>query len=127
MPSTRLLPLYALGVLAAVASVAGVIGHPRSQMGDRFVAADHPAAVLAWARTRCYAGLQLRDGAPRAHADDVLTVAAAYETVARSRDPATLCREAVETARPVLALSSAPERSGEAPLYQKLEQVLATR
>jgi hypothetical protein len=127
MPRNELLPLYAVAALAAVVSVAGVIGHPRSPEGDRYIAADHPAAVLAWAKTRCYANLALRHGAPRAHAEDVLAVAAAYETVSRHGDIAALCRQALERAAPVLDKASAPERSGEAALYASAIGILAAR
>lgn len=127
MPRNELLPLYAVAALAAAVSVAGVIGHPRSSDGDRYIAADHPAAVLAWAKTRCYANLALRDGAPRAHAEDVLAVSAAYESVARHGDIAALCRQALERAAPVLAEASTPDRLAEAPLYASAVGIIAAR
>lgn len=95
------LPAKIIGVAAVMALCAGLVMTERSEPQQRFIASEHPSAVLAWAKLRCDPGLVLRADAPRAQAEDVLAVAAAYETDARYRHVSDVCADALAAARAV--------------------------
>jgi hypothetical protein len=112
--------------LAAVSSAAWVIAAPRSAQPERYLAADHPAAVVAWASARCYAGLQLSPRAAKAHAEDVMMVAAAFESAARRQPMADVCQEALRIAEGALAQDTHPTRTGEQAMFAA-SQTMALR
>lgn len=92
--------LVALAAAGALGSSLGLSAHSPAQ---RYIPSEHPAAVVAWAQTRCGPGLALRSSAPRAHAEDVMTVAAAYEADLRYRSREAVCSDALRVIRPYLA------------------------
>lgn len=107
-PPTMASPTVQLVLIAATAAgAAGLALADRDARPQHFIAADHPTAVLAWARMRCDTNLELRDGVPRAHKEDVLQVAGAYETSLRHRAIDTACEEALQIAAPLIAAGRA--------------------
>jgi hypothetical protein len=99
-------------IVALAAGAYGLTATSSAQAPDPYIPAQHPTAVLAWAQTRCPAAGTLKPGAPRAHAEDVLMVAAAFETETRSRPLDEVCREALVLASSVAtAAASAPPQS----------------
>lgn len=78
---------------------------PPSDPAARFMAADHPAAVLAWAKARCTQTFDPRPSAVRVHAEDLLIVASNLDAAARRWDLERTCATALAIAKPVLALS----------------------
>lgn len=100
-------PVQTISLVALAA--AGALGSSlrlSSSPSQHFIPREHPAAVLAWAQTRCGQGIALQTSTPRAHADDVLTVAAAYESELRYRPLQAVCADALRAARPALALEA---------------------
>ena len=86
---------------------------------DRFNAADHPTAVLAWAKINCFGGLELASNAPRTQMEIILQVAAAYDADSRRYNITSTCSDALAAAKRVIAKDSAPAVTGERPLYEK--------
>ncbi|MEQ1717264.1 MAG: hypothetical protein ABL907_14990 [Hyphomicrobium sp.] len=87
--------LQATLAIVVLASAAGVIAAPRPPQREHFLPGDHPAAVLAWASTRCGNGLALARHAAKAHAEVVMMVSAAFENAARFRPLTGVCAEAL--------------------------------
>lgn len=100
-----LAPLHTFGLvaLAAAGALGSSLGLSAKAPSQRFIPSEHPAAVLAWAQTRCGQGLALRASTPRAHAEDIMTVAAAYESDLRYRSLDAVCADALRVAGPALA------------------------
>ena len=63
---------------------------------ERIMAEANPAAVLAWAKANCDAGLELASHAPRTQLEIVLQVAAIYDAESRHRGVADVCAQALE-------------------------------
>lgn len=103
-----LAPVQTIGLvaLAAAGALGSSLGLNANSAAQRFIPSEHPAAVLAWAQTRCGQGITLQASTPRAHADDVMTVAAAYESELRYRPLDAVCADALRVARPVLAVDA---------------------
>lgn len=100
MDFDRNIPAF-LVLLTSLTIAAVVVLGPVSAQPERFVVKDHPAAILAWASLRCDPSLELsRDGA-RVEAEDLRTVAAAFDGAANYRPLKDLCAEAMEIAAPV--------------------------
>ena len=107
-------PRADLAILAlAVLGCTTITLLPPSNPAARFVAADHPAAVLAWARARCAHDPALLPPAVRVHADDLLIVASNLDAAARRWDLERTCATALAIAKPVLALSLRPSLPGQ--------------
>ncbi len=107
------------GLVAAGALTALLPPEPSLQRRhDRFVAADHATAVLAWAKANCDSGLELAANAPRTQMEIILQVAASYDHESSRRGIANVCLEARGTAKHVMANDTAPAVRGERPLYQ---------
>lgn len=87
-----------LVTLAAAGALACSLALSDRLPSARFIPSEHPAAVLAWAQTRCSPDLALRQRTARAHAEDVMTVAAAYEADLRYRPLAAVCADALRVA-----------------------------
>lgn len=87
---------------------------------EAIVLADHPVAVLAWAKANCYDGLVLRSDAPRTHPEILLQVVGKFEAEKNKRKISALCAEALAIAKPMIAKRSLPEFTGASPLYQRL-------
>ena len=112
MPDTGraalLLVMFAAFVWVATARRAP--GPPSALVpAERFVAADHPVAALAWAKANCNDGLDLRAGAHRTHAEILMRVAASFEQAKSWRTPDEVCREAIAAARPAIAPETLPK------------------
>ncbi len=111
-------------VIAAGAGLVGVVAftpytppEPAPQRRqDRFVAGDHATAVLAWAKVNCFGGLELASDAPRTQMEIILQVAASYDAESGRRGIATVCSDALDTAKHVIAKDTAPSASSERPL-----------
>ena len=88
-----------IAVLAAGAY--GLAATSGAQAPDPFIPAQHPTAVLAWAQTRCPSVGALKPDAPRAHAEDLMMVAAAFDAETRTRPLGEVCRQALVLAGPV--------------------------
>lgn len=76
---------------------------------ERFAAADHPVAVLAWAQLHCNPALALRADAHRTHTEILLRVAAAYDQARSWRSLDDVCRDAIAAARPAIAPDMLPK------------------
>lgn len=88
-------PRANLAILAlAVFGCTTITMLPPSDPAARFVAADHPAAVLAWAKTRCAQSLDPLPSAVRVHAEDLLMVASNLDAAARLWDLERTCATA---------------------------------
>ncbi len=90
--------------LAAALTAAAPHSTPHRQSGpdglsggyhDRIMAEANPAAVLAWAKLNCFAGLELASNAPRTQMEFILQVAAAYDAESRQRGVAAVCADAL--------------------------------
>ena len=98
-------------VIAAGAGLVGVVAftpytppEPAPQRRhDRFVAADHATAVLAWAKINCFGGLELASDAPRTQMEIILQVAAAYDAESGRRGVSEVCTEALEATASIIA------------------------
>ena len=100
-----------LVLLTSLTIAAVVVLGPVSAQPERFVAKDHPAAVLAWASLRCDPSLELSLRAARVQAEDLRTVAAAFDVAAHYRPLKDLCAEAMEISAPVTRIvASDPAR-----------------
>ena len=108
-----------VGALALIAGLAASWG-PVAKPPGAFDVADHPVAVLAWAKLNCYDELALRPGAPKTHPEILLQVSGTYEAARSKRKIAVLCAEAMAIARPVTNTGSLPEVTGASPLYERL-------
>lgn len=98
-------PRANLAILAlAVLGCTTITMLPPSDPAARFMAADHPAAVLAWAKARCTQTFDPRPSAVRVHAEDLLIVASNLDAAARRWDLERTCATALAIAKPVLAL-----------------------
>lgn len=86
---------------------------PPSDPAARFMAADHPAAVLAWAKARCAHSFDPLPSTVRVHADYLLMVASDLDAAARRWDLERTCATALAIAKPVLALSLRPQSPGQ--------------
>ena len=112
MPDTGraalLLVMFAAFVWVATARRAP--GPPSALVpAERFAAADHPVAALAWAKFNCDARLALAPNAPRQHAEVLMRVAASFEQAKSWRTPDEVCREAIAAARPAIAPDTLPK------------------
>ena len=83
------------------------------------MAEANPAAVLAWAKVKCFGGLELASDAPRTQMEIILQVAAAYDAEQRRRNIADMCSEALDAAKHVIAKDAAPAITREPPLYEQ--------
>lgn len=107
-------PRANLAILAlAVLGCTTITMLPPSDPAARFMAADHPAAVLAWAKARCTQTFDPRPSAVRVHAEDLLIVASNLDAAARRWDLERTCTTALAIAKPVLALSLRPPLPGQ--------------
>lgn len=91
---TALLSAFALGAL----SVALV---PAQQTSEKFIAAQHATAVLAWAQAHCPWAGELQADAPRVQAEDLMAVAAAFDSKIRYQPLSDVCAQAIALAGPV--------------------------
>lgn len=90
-----------LAAVAAAAMGAVALATTSGPSPHRFIATEHPAAVLAWAQTRCADAPALAPHAPRVQTEDLLTVSAAFEqALARSPLPE-VCAYALDVAAAV--------------------------
>ena len=112
----------AAAVFGALALFVGLAASWKPPVGlpETIVLADHPVAVLAWAKANCYDGLVLRSDAPRTHSEILLQVAGIFQAVKSKRKIAALCAEALDIAKPMIAKRSLPEFTGASPLYDRL-------
>ena len=90
-------------MIVGLASAAGLLAYATPSRTPRYIPAEHPAAVLAWANMRCDTRLALRPDAARAHPEDVIEVSAAYEAALLYQSRAALCQDAMEIAQNVMA------------------------
>ena len=112
MPDTgrAALLLVMFAAFVGVATARRAPGPPSASVpAERFVAADHPVAVLAWAKANCNDGLALRAGAHRTHAEILMRVAAAYDHARSRRGLEDVCREAIAAAQPAIAPDTLPK------------------
>lgn len=98
-------PRANLAILAlAVFGCTTITMLPPTDPAVRFMAADHPAAVLAWVKTRCPQSLAPPPSTVRVHADDLLMVASNLDAAARRWDLERTCATALAITKPVPAL-----------------------
>ena len=111
---TRLWPSSSDAVLltATAAAAMGLALSPTAQPPERFVAAQHATAVLAWAQTRCPWAGALKADAPKVHAEDLMAVAAAFEFKTRHQPLSDVCAQAIALTAPVSTqtVSAPPHR-----------------
>ena len=109
MPDTGRAALLFAMVAVFVAIAAARRGPETPETKDpheRFAAADHPAAALAWAKTHCNNALELRTGAHRTHAEILMRIAADFDHARSWRPLEDVCQEAIAAARPAIALET---------------------
>lgn len=96
-------------MLAAMAAGALALAlHPATPGPEKFIAAQHATAVLAWAQARCPWAGELRPNAPKAQAEDLMAVAAAFDSETRYRPLRDVCAQAIALAEPVSAAAGNP-------------------
>lgn len=117
---TAILTASIVAALAVLVSVTGLAPGLTATAGgkDRFAPAEHPVAVLAWAKANCYPGLALREGAHPTHPEILLEVAGAFETARTWRKIADLCHDALVMAEGVAARDTLPDATGERALFE---------
>ncbi len=96
-PSTRDTALLAAMAAAALALAL----HPQRTGPEKFIASQHATAVLAWAKARCPWAGELDAQAPKVQAEDLMAVAAAFESKTRYQPLGDVCAQALALARPV--------------------------
>lgn len=95
-------------LLASLAIAAEAALGPGSAQSERFVAMDHPAAVLAWAKLRCDPALELSRRGRRVEIEDLRNVVAAFDAASRYRRLEDLCAEAKSSVIVIAATRSRP-------------------
>ena len=98
-PTTRETAL--LSAMAATALAVAL--SPAQQTSEKFIAAQHATAVLAWAQAHCPWAGELRPSAPRVQAEDLMAVAAAFDSKIRYQPAGEVCAQAIALAEPVSA------------------------
>ena len=96
-PSPRdsaLLAAMAVGAFALVL-------RPAQPGPEKFIAAQHATAVLAWAQAHCPWGGELAANAPKVQAEDLMAVAAAFDSKTRYQPLGEVCAQAIALAGPV--------------------------
>lgn len=117
MPISRPSLTDAALLLTMAAGACGLALSPAPQPAEQFIAAQHPTAVLAWAQTRCPWAGALKADAPKVHADDLIAVAAAFESKISYQPLGDVCAQALAIA------GSAAEPPGTDILARQADQV----
>lgn len=116
MPCSRPSRTDAALLLIMAAGACGLALSSSPHPAQRFIPAANPAAVLAWVETRCPVSGALRPDASRVHAEDLIAVAAAFESRISYLPLADVCAEAL-----AIAGSAAP------PQHTGVAEALAKR
>lgn len=89
-------------MLAAMAVGALALAlHPATPGPEKFIAAQHATAVLAWSQARCPWAGELQPNAPKAQLEDLMAVAAAFDAKTRYQPLRDVCAQALALAAPV--------------------------
>lgn len=108
-----------LGAMAV--SALALVLYPAQPGPEKFIAAQHATAVLAWAQAHCPWAGELTANAPKVQAEDLMAVAAAFDSKTRYQPLGDVCAQAIALAGPV----SAP--AGSAGIPPAALNVLAAR